>query len=87
MAGKIRKALEWLGHIETIHAIAQAEFVRTLLLPTVATVLTLANGGYRVGRDRRNFWRCPAYVGHHGIGSRLWGRYNRNVAWQRIHRT
>lgn len=34
------RALEVLGHIETVHTIAQAEFVRTLLLPTVTTVAT-----------------------------------------------
>jgi hypothetical protein len=38
------RALEVLGHFETIHTIAQAEFVRTLLLPTVTTVATGAAG-------------------------------------------
>jgi hypothetical protein len=34
------KALELLGHAETVHTIVQAEFVRTLLLPTVTAVAT-----------------------------------------------
>ncbi len=36
------RVLEWLGHFETIQAIIQAEFIRTLLVPTVTA---LATGG------------------------------------------
>lgn len=36
------RALEAIGHAETIHAIAQAEFIRTLLVPVVTA---LATGG------------------------------------------
>ena len=34
------RLLEWTGHAEAIHAIAQAEFVRTLLLPLVTAMAT-----------------------------------------------
>ena len=44
MFGKFRKALEWLGLIETVNAILHIEFVRTLLLPTVVAVMTGAAG-------------------------------------------
>lgn len=40
----LKPVLEWIGHAETIHTIAQAEFVKTLLLPTVMTVATGAAG-------------------------------------------
>lgn len=40
--GTFVRLLEWIGHAETIHAIAQAEFFRTLLVPTVTA---LATGG------------------------------------------
>lgn len=33
------RLLEWLGRIETIHALVTSEFIRTLLLPTVVTVI------------------------------------------------
>ncbi len=36
------RMLEFLGHLHTIHAITQAEFIRTLLVPTVTA---LATGG------------------------------------------
>jgi hypothetical protein len=38
------RTLETLGHLHTLHAIAQAEFVRTLLLPVVIAVATGAAG-------------------------------------------
>jgi hypothetical protein len=36
----LMRCLEWLGHAQTIQAIVQAEFVRTLLFPTVVAVAT-----------------------------------------------
>jgi hypothetical protein len=36
--------LEWTGHYQTIQAILQAEFIRTLLLPTVTAVGTAVLG-------------------------------------------
>lgn len=44
----IRSVLDWIGHFETIQTIVHTEFVRTLLLPTVWTVLVAA-GGYVQG--------------------------------------
>jgi len=41
---KIAKLFEWIGHAETIHTIAQAEFFRTLLWPTAIAVVTGAAG-------------------------------------------
>jgi hypothetical protein len=38
----VRKLFEWLGHAQTIQAIVQAEFVRTLLVPMV---MAMAAGG------------------------------------------
>ena len=35
---------EWIGRAETLHTLAQAEFVRTLLFPTVTAVATGAAG-------------------------------------------
>jgi hypothetical protein len=34
------RLFEWIGHAETIHTVMQAEFVRTLLFPTVTAVAT-----------------------------------------------
>jgi len=34
------RALEYVGHLETINTIAQAEFIRTLLVPTVTAIAT-----------------------------------------------
>jgi hypothetical protein len=36
----IIRLLEWAGHYQTIQAILQAEFIRTLLLPTLTAVAT-----------------------------------------------
>jgi len=44
MLKRVQKVLEWIGHIETIHTIIQAEFFRTLFWPTVATVTTALSG-------------------------------------------
>jgi len=38
------RALETVGHLHTLHVIVQAEFVRTLLLPTVIALATGAAG-------------------------------------------
>ena len=40
----IKPVLEWIGHAETLHTIAQAEFFRTLFWPGVATVTTAITG-------------------------------------------
>src|SRR5271170_1895107 len=40
-----RAAFDWLGRLTTVQALIHTEFVRTLLLPTVWTVLVAA-GGY-----------------------------------------
>lgn len=38
------RSLETIGHLHTLHVIAQAEFVRTLLVPTVTAVATGSAG-------------------------------------------
>lgn len=43
-SGRIGQAIEWIGRADTIHSVIQAEFVRTLLLPTVTAVATGASG-------------------------------------------
>jgi hypothetical protein len=40
----LRNILEWTGYGQTIQAIAQAEFVRTFLIPTVLTVTAAISG-------------------------------------------
>lgn len=40
----IKPGLEWIGLLDTIHNIAQAEFIRTMLTPVVATAMTAISG-------------------------------------------
>jgi hypothetical protein len=40
LASKWSRPLEWIAHAETVHALAQTEFVRTLLAPSVFAMLT-----------------------------------------------
>ena len=45
---RLFQLLEWAGHFETVVAIVQGEFVRTLLWPMVTAVMAAA-GGYLGG--------------------------------------
>ncbi len=40
MAGLLRRGIEAVSHVETIHTILQTEFVRTLLAPSISAMLT-----------------------------------------------
>jgi hypothetical protein len=62
MFGKFRKALEWLGLIETVNAILHIEFVRTLLLPTVVAVMTGAAGIFGHVPFMRIIARLPSHL-------------------------
>jgi hypothetical protein len=45
MPRSLKNVLEWIGHFETVQAIINTEFVRTLLVPSLMGVMT-ASAGY-----------------------------------------